>query len=333
MDDKALTELMNPYAVPSLAKSVWQLANSFLPFFAAIYLMYLSLAMPFYVTLGLGVLAAGFMVRMFIIQHDCGHGSFFVSKKLNDRVGYFCSLFTMVPYYYWRRQHALHHSTNGNLDQRGLGDMTIHTVKEYLVLSRFDKLHYRCYRHPLVFILFGPLALFFYINRVCTDPQHYNQRDRRNIWITNLTIAATLAAIGVFIGFAALAKVVLPVLFIAASLGIWLFYIQHQFEHTYWKPKAEWNYVRAAMQGSSYYKLPRILQWFTGNIGYHHIHHLKSSIPNYELERCYHENPEFHDVYTVTLFSSMKTMFLSVWDEDQQRLISFRELKRKYVTA
>ncbi len=307
--------------------------NTFVPFFATLYLMYLSLSQPYWVTLGLGVLAAGFVARIFIFQHDCGHGSFFVSRKLNERVGYFCSLFTMVPFYYWRRQHALHHAGSGNLDRRGHGDMDVYTVKEYLALTKAQRIYYRLYRNPIVFLLFGPLALFLKINRVCSDPLQYNKRDQRNIWITNLTIAATFIVLGFFIGFGALAKIAVPVLFLASSVGIWLFYIQHQFEHTYWRPDGEWNYLDSAMQGSSFYKLPRILHWFTGNIGYHHIHHLESRIPNYHLAQCFYENPEFQKVYTVTLLSSLKTMFLSVWDEQERRLISFRELKRKYVLA
>jgi omega-6 fatty acid desaturase (delta-12 desaturase) len=238
----------------------------------------------------------------------------------------------MVPYYYWRRQHALHHASTGNLDRRGHGDMDIYTVNEFLKMPKSKRLRYRLYRNPAIFLLAGPLILFFYINRVCSDPPQYSHRDKRNIRITNLTILASLTGIGFLIGFGALLMIALPVLFLASTAGIWLFYIQHQFEHTYWKPDSEWSFLNASMQGSSFYKLPRILQWFTGNIGFHHIHHLQSGIPNYKLARCYRENSEFHDVFTVTFLSSLKTMFLSVWDEQQQRLISFRELRKLYRT-
>ncbi|MCB9358218.1 MAG: fatty acid desaturase [Calditrichaeota bacterium] len=304
--------------------------NTLVPLLASYYLMYLSLSYSYWLTLGLAVLTALFTVRLFIIQHDCGHMSFFPSRKWNDSLGYVCSLFTMVPYYYWKRQHAIHHSTNGNLDHRGIGDMDVFTVDEYLKLSKWERLRYRAYRNPIVFLLFGPLVLFFYINRHWTDPVQYSQRDKRNVLITNLTIAASFALVGFGIGWIALLKIVAPVLYIAAGAGIWLFYIQHQFEHTYWKPDQEWNFVRAAMQGSSFYKLPKVLQWFTGNIGFHHIHHLSPGIPNYRLEKIYVENPEFREVYEVTLASAVKTIFLSVWDIQQQRLISFRELRRKY---
>ncbi|MCB1060725.1 MAG: fatty acid desaturase [Calditrichaeota bacterium] len=290
----------------------------------------MSLSYSYWLTLGLSLFAAGFTVRLFIIQHDCGHMSFFPSRKWNDRLGYACSLFTMVPYFYWKRQHSLHHASNGNLDHRGHGDMDVFTVDEYLELSKIQRLRYRAYRNPLVFLLFGPLVLLFYINRHWTDPVQYSPRDKRNVWITNVTMAATFALIGLWIGWIPFLKIAFPVLYIAAGAGIWLFYIQHQFEHTYWKPDDEWSFVRAAMQGSSFYKLPKLLQWFTGNIGFHHIHHLTPGIPNYRLEQIYNENPEFHDVFEVTIPSSLKTMFLSVWDVKQQRLISFGELKRKY---
>lgn len=295
--------------------------------------MYLSLSYSYWATLGLSLLASGFTIRLFIIQHDCGHMSFFPSRKWNDRLGYFCSFFTVVPYYYWKRQHAMHHSTNGNLDHRGHGDLDVKTVKEYLELSKHDRLMYRIYRNPIAFILGGPIVLFFKINRFVSDPTQYSKRDKRNVWITDITIVAMFAIFMWWIGVGPFLKIFLPVLYVSSSAGIWLFYIQHQFEHTYWKPDQEWNFVRAAMQGSSYYELPKVIQWFTGNIGYHHIHHLTPGIPNYRLEQIYNENPEFRDVYKVTLKSSLKTAFLSVWDEHQQRLISFKELNAKYIKS
>lgn len=294
--------------------------------------MHYSLRWNYGITLALSLIASLFSARLFIIQHDCGHGSFLPSRKWNDIVGYFCSLFSMVPYYYWRRQHNLHHASNGNLDRRGHGDMDVVTVKEYLALNKSERFYYRMYRNPLVFLTIGPLALFFKINRIVSDPKQYSARDRRNVWITNLTIIATFALLSLWIGLVPVLKIAVPILATAAGLGIWLFYIQHQFEHTYWRAGSEWNFTTAAMQGSSFYRLPKILQWFTGSIGFHHIHHLKPNIPNYELERCYRENPDFHNVYEVTILSSLKTAFMSVWDEDQQKLISFRELKKRYMS-
>lgn len=329
-NERELFEATSPYSQASIGRSLWQLINTLLPMTALLWLMHYSLQWNYGITLAIGFLTSLFMVRLFIIQHDCGHGSFLPSREWNDRVGYFCSVLTMVPYFYWKRQHNLHHASNGNLDRRGHGDMDIYTVKEYLALNKSERFYYRMYRNPIVFMTLGPLALFFKINRMCSDPAQYSKRDKRNIWLTNATILATFTLFGLWIGFIPLLKIAAPVLLIAAGLGIWLFYIQHQFEHTYWKPGGEWNFTAAAMQGSSFYRLPKILQWFTGSIGFHHIHHLKPNIPNYELERCYVENPQFHEVYELNLRSSLKTAFLSVWDPEQQRLISFRELRKLY---
>lgn len=316
--------------VQSAAASIWQVVNTIPPFCGLAYLMYALLPVSYPLVLLLSVIAAGFLVRIFVIQHDCGHGSFFRSRKSNDRLGQLCSLFTVVPYYYWRRQHALHHATSGNLDRRGHGDMDIYTVREYLQLSRWQRFRYRAYRSPLVFLLIGPPVLFLWVNRLAFDKEQSTQRQRRNVHTTNLTVAGLFLALGLWIGFGKLLLIAGPVLYIAGGAGIWLFYIQHQFEHTYWKHGAEWNSTLAAMQGSSFYKLPKVLQWFTGNIGFHHVHHLNESTPNYRLPQIYEQHPEYHDVYTVTLWSSLKTAFLSVWDEQQARLISFRELRIKY---
>ncbi|MFZ5432175.1 MAG: fatty acid desaturase [Calditrichota bacterium] len=311
---------------PQTKSSLWQLLNSIVPFCGLIYLMYLSLALSYWITLGLAVLAAGFMVRIFIIQHDCGHGSFFRSRKTNNRIGVLCSLFTMVPYYYWRRQHALHHASNGNLDRRGHGDVDVFTVEEYLRLSQWGRLKYRIYRHPLGFLLFGPLALFLIVNRLPYDRRQSSKRERRNVYWTDLAIIIVFFAFGWWIGSGNLFLIAGPVFYFAGAIGIWLFYVQHQFEHAYWKREGEWDHTRAAIQGSSFFKLPKLLQWFTGNIGFHHIHHLNENIPNYRLRQLYDETPEYRDARLITLRTSIKAMFLSVWDEPQERLISFREM-------
>lgn len=326
----ASTDQIIAEPVQSAAASVWQVVNTIPPFCGLVYLMYVLLPVSYPLVLLLSVIAAGFLVRIFIIQHDCGHGSFFRSRKSNERLGQICSLFTMVPYFYWRRQHALHHATSGNLDRRGHGDMDIYTVREYLQLSRWQRFCYRAYRNPLVFLLIGPPVLFLWVNRVAFDKKQSTRRQRRNVHTTNLTLAGLFLGLGLWIGFWRLLLIAAPVLYIAGAAGIWLFYIQHQFEHTYWKRGTEWNSRYAAMQGSSFYKLPKVLQWFTGNIGFHHVHHLSESTPNYRLQPIHERHPEFHDVYTVTLWSSLKTAFLSVWDEERARLISFRELRKKY---
>ncbi|HEY3295294.1 MAG TPA: fatty acid desaturase [bacterium] len=316
--------------VQSTAASVWQVVNTIPPFCGLLFLMYRLLPVSYLLVLALAVLAAGFMVRTFIIQHDCGHGSFFKSRKANDRMGWFCSLFTLIPYHYWKREHALHHATSGNLDRRGYGDMDIFTVGEYMQLSRWKRFRYRAYRHPLVFLLVGPPVAVLLQHRMASDKKQTTKRQRRNVYTTNLTMVSTVLILGWLMGFVNLLLIAVPVLYLALGAGIWLFYIQHQFEHTYWKRGAEWNSIHAAMQGSSFYKLPKVLQWFTGNIGFHHIHHLDEHMPNYRLPQIYEQHPELQDVFTVTIRSSLKTAFLSVWDERQERLISFRELKRRY---
>jgi acyl-lipid omega-6 desaturase (Delta-12 desaturase) len=313
----------------STAASIWQVVDTIPPFIGLVYLMYLLLPVSYALVLLVSVFAAGFMVRIFIIQHDCGHGSFLKTRKANNRLGRFCSVFTMVPYYYWQRNHALHHATSGNLDQRGYGDMDIFTVQEYLRLSRWDRFRYRAYRNPLVFLLIGPLVVFLIQNRVPLDKTQTTKRQRRNVWVTDLNIAVLILVLGLWIGFGKFFLIFAPILYLAGGAGIWLFYIQHQFEHTYWKRTEEWNSRYAALQGSSFYKLPRVLQWFTGNIGFHHIHHLDTTTPNYRLPKVHQQHPELHDIYTVTLWSSLGTAFLSVWDENQGRLISFREMKKE----
>ena len=308
--------------------SVWQLINTLVPYFGLLYLMFRLLPVSYPSVLMLAVVAAGFLIRIFIIQHDCGHGSFFKTRRANDRLGWLCSFVTMVPYFYWKRQHQLHHASSGNLDKRGHGDMDICTVDEYLQLTPWQRFHYRAYRNPIVFLLIGPPVLFLYQNRVPFDTKQSTRKQRRNVHVTSLLIVGIMLAVGWWIGFMNLLLIVGPVVYIAGAAGIWLFYIQHQFEHTYWKRGAEWNSRNAAMQGSSFYRLPKVLQWFTGNIGFHHVHHLNETTPNYRLPQVHRQHPEFQDVYTVTLWSSLKTAFLSVWDEEQERLISFRELRR-----
>jgi acyl-lipid omega-6 desaturase (Delta-12 desaturase) len=314
--------------VQSTFLSIWQIINTLVPFFGLLYLMDRLLPVSYPLVLALAVVAAGLLVRIFIIQHDCGHGSFFKSRKANDRMGYVCSLLTMVPYTYWKRQHQLHHATSGNLDRRGYGDMDICTVEEYRQLSPRERFRYRAYRNPLVFLLIGPLVMYLYQNRFPFDKAQSTRKQRRNVYLTDAVVAGALLAAGLGIGFWNLLLILGPVVYMAAGAGIWLFYIQHQFEHTYWKRGAEWNSRNAALQGSSFYRLPRVLQWFTGNIGFHHIHHLYDATPNYRLPQLARLHPEYQDVYTVTLWSSLKTAFLSVWDEEQERLVSFREIKR-----
>lgn len=321
------TTLVARYHTPSTWRSTWQVITTFVPFFLLWYVMVLSLEYSYWLTLALAVPAAGLLVRIFIIQHDCGHGSFFKSRTANDYLGSACGVLTLTPYYYWRRSHAIHHASAGNLEQRGVGDVYTMTVNEYLGQSRWGRLKYRLYRHPLIMFGVAPALLFFILYRF---PQYNGKswkKERASVWWTNLALALVVVGLSFAIGLKAFLLVYVPVTLLAATLGTWMFFVQHQFEDTYWAGKGEWDYTMAALQGSSYYKLPKVLQWFTGNIGFHHIHHLSPRIPNYLLEKCHEENPVFQQVVVLTLWTSFKTIFLSLWDEEQGRLISFRQLR------
>jgi omega-6 fatty acid desaturase (delta-12 desaturase) len=266
--------------------------------------MYWSLAAGFWwVTLILALPTAGFLIRLFIIQHDCGHGSFFKSRTTNDRVGAFLGVLTMTPYLHWRKRHAIHHANSSNLDGRFIGDVPTLTVDEYLEKNTWDRLTYRVFRFPVTLFVFVPFAVFFIGNRLPSSVA--NKKERRGIWWTNIAIAVLWATFIVIFGWQAFLIVIFPVLWLSASFGMWLFFVQHQFEDTYWEHQEEWDYTYAALRGSSYYKLPKVLQWFTGNIGFHHIHHLSPRIPNYSLEKCHDENPVFQNILTMTLRTSL----------------------------
>ncbi|HEX9923807.1 MAG TPA: fatty acid desaturase, partial [Anaerolineae bacterium] len=267
-------------------------------------------------------------MRLFIIQHDCGHGSFFGLRKANDWIGLLCSLFTWTPYHYWQKSHAIHHANAGNLEYRGIGDIYTMTVNEYLQQSTWGKLKYRLYRHPMFLFVLVPTFMFVILYRFPTSQASAMKRVRTSVYWTNVAILLLGLGLSWLIGLPAVLLVHAPVIIIASTIGTWLFFVQHQFEDTYWASSDNWNYTLAALQGSSYYKLPKILQWFTGNIGFHHIHHLSPRIPNYLLEKCHVENPLFQDTAVLTLRSSLKSMFLNLWDEEQKKLISFRQLRR-----
>ncbi len=325
-DKTAWTALVAKYQTPSAWKSIGQAGNTFIPFFLLWYLMYHSLDYSYWLTLGLALPTAGLVVRIFIIQHDCGHGSFFKSRKVNDYLGSVCGLLTLTPYYYWRKSHAIHHATASNLEHRGIGDIYTMTIKEYLQQSKWGRLKYRLYRNPLILFVLAPTFLFVVFYRFPLAESKSWKREQASVWWTNLAIGAVVAILSLTIGFKAFLLVQLPITLLAATLGTWLFFVQHQFEDTYWAKKGEWDYTLAALKGSSYYKLPQVLQWFTGNIGFHHVHHLSPRIPNYFLQKCHEENPVFQQVVVLTLWSSFKTIFLSLWDEEQGRLVSFRQL-------
>ncbi len=283
--------------------------------------MYLTLDVSYWITLGLAIPAAGFLIRSFIIVHDCGHGSFFRSRKANRIIGFFIALLTYLPSYYWTHQHAKHHATSGDLDHRGDGDVWTLTAQEYLALSRWKRIWYRTYRNP--FFLFGVAPLYvFFVNYRYWQPGD-NTRVRWSTMQTNLALAGIVTAASLTIGIKAYLMIQLPIMVVAGTVGVWLFYVQHQFEDTYWARHEEWSYVRQALEGSSFYKLPRILQWFTGNIGFHHVHHLSPRIPNYYLQKCHESHPMFQVVQHLTLWSSLKTLGYRLWDEEHKKLVGF----------
>ena len=324
---------MTPYQMPSVWRSVWQIGNTLIPYAALWYLMYQSLAVSYWLTLPLAILAAGFQVRIFIIFHDCGHGSFFKSRKTAALVGGIMGVLTFTPYYHWRWQHAVHHGSAGDLDRRGLGDIWILTVQEYLEASRWKRLAYRLARNPVMLFVLAPLFLFLVKQRFVSPTA--GPRERRSVYGTNLAILAMVAALSWVLGFKAYLLIQLPVMAVAGSVGVWLFYVQHQFEDVCWARHGEWDYATAALQGSSFYRLPKILQWFSGSIGFHHIHHLDPRIPNYNLEKCHQAVPLFQAVKPVTLSSSLKSLTFRLWDEQRQKLVGYgglRALRRQKAT-
>ncbi len=306
-------------------KSFWQVANSLLPFVGLWYLMYLSYSWSYWLTLLLAVPTAGFVVRIFIIQHDCGHHSFFANRQANDVLGFVCGVITATPYHFWRRAHARHHVTSGNLEHRGHGDVGTLTVEEYLGRSPWSRLKYRLYRHPLVMFFLSASFQFIIGQRFTHGVPRSWRRERNSVYFTNLAILAVLALAWSTMGVPMFLLIELPVMVLAAAAGSWLFYIQHQYEDAYWQPHQSWDFTHSALAGSSYYRLPRVLQWFTGNIGYHHIHHLNSRIPNYHLAACYAAEPSLREVVTLGLRQSLRCAALKLWDEDRQRLVTFAE--------
>jgi acyl-lipid omega-6 desaturase (Delta-12 desaturase) len=318
-------QIVSRYQEPSVRHSLWQVVNTLVPYAALWYLMYLSLAVSYWLTVPLALLAGGFLVRIFIIFHDCGHGSFFKSRMANDVLGIITGVLCFTPYHRWRWEHAVHHSNAGDLDRRGTGDVWTLTVQEYLEASRWKRFAYRLARNPVILFVIAPLALFLIIERV--PSRTAGLRERLSVHYTNLAILLVALGMGWLIGFKTYLVFQLALVMVAGSAGVWLFYVQHQFEGVYWERGEQWDYAKAALQGSSFYKLPRILQWFSGNIGFHHIHHLSPRIPNYHLERCHQAEPLFQSVPPVTLLSSLKSFSYRLWDEQRQRMVGFSALR------
>jgi len=323
---KALIQAVAQYAHPDYRKASWQIANTFVSYICLWALMIFTVLQgySYWLTLALAVPAAGFLVRIFIFFHDCCHEAFFVSRRANKLLGYITGMLTFTAFEDWQRTHIIHHASSGDLDRRGAGDIWTLTVEEYLAASKPKRLVYRLYRNPLV--LFGvlPVVLFLIVNRL--PSQGSGKRERYGVLLTNILIAAMIVAMSLPLGFWNYLAIQLPVIFIAASAGMWLFYVQHQYEDVYWERHEQWDLTSAGLEGSSYYQLPKVLQWMVGNIGLHHIHHVRANIPNYNLQRCYDEVPEMQMVKALTLRKSINSLWLRLWDEQQQKLVSFRAI-------
>jgi omega-6 fatty acid desaturase (delta-12 desaturase) len=327
-DGVSWQQIVARYQGPDLRMSIWQLVTSFLPYIALWYLMYLSLQYSYLITLALSVLASGFLLRIFIIFHDCTHGSFFKSRRANEWAGRVCGLLAFTPFGEWRHRHNLHHATTGNLDKRGWWDIDVLTVREYLALPRHKQLIYRLYRNPIVLFMIGAPIFFIILQRI--PRRGARPKEIRSVLWTDLALAAMVGGLVWLLGWQAFLLIQLPIAVLSSTVGLWMFYVQHQFEQAYWEHDPEWDYVTASLKGSSYYQLPRVLQWFTGNIGFHHIHHLSAKIPNYRLEQAFRENPLFQDVTTITLGTSLAVLKAKAWDEDLKRMLDFRELHARY---
>jgi omega-6 fatty acid desaturase (delta-12 desaturase) len=321
-----LKKIIERYEKPSTGRAVWQIVNTFVPLVLLWYLMYLSLSVSWWLLVPLAVLAGILLVRVFIIFHDCGHGSFFKSRIANDTVGFIAGLPTFTPYYHWKWQHLIHHGSAGNLDRRGTGDVWTMTVQEYLASSHWKRFTYRVARNPLVLFAIAPLYLFVIAHRFPSPKAA--QREQHSVLAMNLAILGMAIGLSWIFGLKAYLLIQLIMIMTMGGLGVWMFYVQHQFEGVYWERNEGWDFAASALRGSSFYKLPRLLQWLTGNIGFHHIHHLSPRIPNYNLARCHQAIPLFQNVKPITLFSSLKSLNFRLWDEEHGKLVGYSYLRR-----
>ena len=325
MPARELLKALAPYRVSSFKRSIWELFVTLIPFVALWICAWLALSVSYWLTLAICVLAGTFLVRFFLIQHDCGHGAFFKSKKTNNWVGRILGVITLTPYDIWRRSHAIHHASSGNLDERGVGDIDMLTVREYRGLSPAKRFGYQVYRSAPVLFIIGPAYQFFVRNRL---PFMFDS-DHRSYWIsamgTNFSIAVMVAIAAYYLGLGAFLAVHVPITVVAASIGVWMFYVQHQFENTFWESEEKWVMYEAALKGSSHYDLPAPLAWLTANIGVHHVHHLASRIPYYRLQDVMRDFPELVNIRRLTLMESFSCIKLRLWDEDSRRLVSFSQ--------
>ena len=316
-----------PYERPRLGRSLWDIATSVVPYLALSALMYLALDVSYLLVFALAIPAAGFVLRTYIVFHDCAHGSFLPSKRANTWLGVAVGLVVYAPFVSWRHSHAVHHATAGDLDRRGVGDVLTLTVAEYGASPWLRRLGYRLFRKPLVMFGLGPIYGLLLEPRLVS--RSARPRVRRSVILTNVVLAALVGALCWLVGWREYLLVQMPTALLAGAAGVWLFYVQHQFEDTYWQSADDWSYADAALQGSSYLKLPKVLQFFTGNIGLHHVHHLSTRIPNYNLQRAHDRNPVFHDVPTLSLWDGLRAVRFKLWDEERGRLVTFAEARAR----
>ena len=319
--------VVSKYQGGDALRSLWQLGSTLTLLVLSLTLMHWSLDRNLWLTIGLALPTAGLIIRTFIIMHDCAHGSFLPWPKVNDTVGFVTGVLTLTPFHQWRRDHALHHASSGDLDRRGYGDIATLTVEEYEARSAWGKFTYRLFRSPIVLLGLGPLQMIVLQRLKFKFDLATGSRQFINVWLTNIAIASLVALFALTVGYKAVLLVYLPAYYLASASGVWLFYVQHQFEEAYWAEHGEWDYATAAITGSSYLRLNPVLQWFTGNIGLHHVHHLGPRIPNYRLQKVHNENPVFNLAHQITLLDGVKALRLALWDEQARRMIPFKELR------
>ena len=313
---------------PTIRQSVWQITNTLVPYLLLWYLMIWAIqdGYPYWSILLVTIPAGLFMVRLFILFHDCAHQSFFSSKRANRIFGYISGILTFAAYEKWRAAHWRHHATVADLERRGTGDFWTMTKQEYLEAPKWKRLVYRFARNPFVVFVLGPIFIFMLSQRFPIGTK--NKKERYSVLFSNLGVLVIVLAVGFSFGFQTYLMIQLPIVLFGGMLGLWLFYIQHNFKGVYWSRHEDWDRIKAALEGSSYYKLPKVLQWFTGNIGLHHIHHIRPLIPNYNLEKCFYSEPELQKIKPVTIGQSLKSLRLHLWDEDRQELVPFRAVRK-----
>ncbi|SDJ34890.1 fatty acid desaturase [Salimicrobium halophilum] len=322
---KQLKKSVAAFAKPDTRAGVIQLINTILPFVGLWALAYMALEISAWLAVPIATLAGAFVVRIFIIFHDCTHSSFLPSQKANRTIGIISGILTLFPFDKWKRSHSIHHATSGNLDKRGTGDIWVMTVEEYLEASMWERFVYRMYRNPIVMFGFGPIYLFLISNRF--NRKGAKRKERINTYMTNISAVLIYGTIIWTLGLEAFLLVQLPILYVSGMLGIWLFYVQHQFEDSYFEDESEWDFVKAAVDGSSYYRLPKVLQWISGNIGFHHVHHLSPRVPNYKLEEAHESTPPLKHATTITLLTSLESVRFRLYDTTNKTFVSFREIK------